>query len=165
LDNWKQLVASQDYELARFEALDVPSAVMSRGRETAAAWDRITRKLRRFVQRLEGTTNRRELIAAVATLPAIRSDIAADEVTRAAGLIRLGGRRCTLNAPIVTPTITLPGTSEPVPAKASTLPFTGTLPATGLNAWWLLLAGAIMTIAGTILRRVGLRSGRARISS
>jgi hypothetical protein len=108
LDSATQTLASSEYRLGRFTGLDVPGALVNRARETAAAWRRIVARLRNYTERLDAVTSQHDLLAAVNMLPAMRTALARDGVTRTAGLTELGGGRCRLDSPIVTPTITLP---------------------------------------------------------
>jgi hypothetical protein len=110
LDSTKQVLVSSEHQLASFTALDVPGVLMTRQRETAAAWDRIVARLRGYAQRLDAASGQRDLLAVVRTLPRTRTALARDRVTRARGLTNLGGGRCRLDQPISTPTITLPRT-------------------------------------------------------
>lgn len=119
LDSTNQVLASSEHRLAGFRGLDVPGALVTRERETAAAWGRMVTLLRGYAQRLDAVTNRRELAAVVKTLPAMRTALARSGVTRDAGLTQLGGGHCELDAPIFTPTITLdqlgPSVTAPSP--------------------------------------------------
>ncbi len=114
LDSTNQVLQPSEQELGQFEGLDVPSEFKSRADETAAAWGRIVKRLAAYAQSLDAVTTRGDLLAAVETLPATRTALADDGVTRAAGLSRLGSARCTLAPPSAIPTITLPGTTRSV---------------------------------------------------
>jgi hypothetical protein len=111
LDSTKQILSRSERDLAGFRGLDVPAALQARERETARAWARIVARLRGYAQRLDAVTNRNDLLTTVRTLPAMRTALAGDGLTLIPGLIKLGGGRCKLNVPIVTPTITLPKTT------------------------------------------------------
>lgn len=108
LDSWNVVLNSSQYELGLFEGLDVPSALDTRERTTAAAWNRIVARLRGFTSQLDAVSGDERLMAVVLTLPAMERANAADVVARTAGLTELGGGRCELNPPANVQTITLP---------------------------------------------------------
>jgi hypothetical protein len=114
LDSTKAILARSEDGLARFEGLQVPGPRATRHRRTDAAWNRIVTQLRGYAHRLDIAAGRRGLLAAVQTLSNLRTSLARDAVVRSAGLIALGGPNCRLDPPIVTPTITLPGTIRTV---------------------------------------------------
>jgi hypothetical protein len=114
LDSTKAILARSEDGLARFEGLDIPSARASRHRTTDAAWSSSLTQLRGYAERLDTVTSRRDLLAAVGTLSRMRTSLARNAVVRAAGLIALGGPNCRLDPPIVTPTLTLPGSTRTV---------------------------------------------------
>jgi serine/threonine protein kinase len=122
LDSTNEILANAEYELARFRGLAVPRALIARERVTAAAWERIVGRLRGYAQGLDAAHSPHDLLATVNTLPAMRTALSHDGVTRSAGLTNLGGGRCTLNPPIVTPTITLRAIVEPAPGPGPSNP-------------------------------------------
>ncbi|MGH2943616.1 MAG: hypothetical protein ACRDLN_12670 [Solirubrobacteraceae bacterium] len=113
LDSQKEILARSEYVLAQFTGLEVPPVLMSRQRETVAAWERIVARLRGYVERLGTANDRPELVRAVRTLPALYTELAEFRVRRASGLSRLGRENCDLDRPISSPTISLPPTGEP----------------------------------------------------
>lgn len=108
LDSTRMVLAGSERELTRFNGLDVPREHTGLARTTAKARDRGVARLRTYAQRLDDATTRAELLAAIHTLSAARMALDRDRLTRSAGLTRLAGGRCILNAAIVTPTLTLP---------------------------------------------------------
>lgn len=114
LDSTKELLARSEDGLGKFEGLDVPGPRRARHRRTDAAWKDIVRDLRRYAEGLDAVRSRGDLLATVQMLPAMRTSLREDNVTRAAGLTQLGGGSCRLDPPSVTKTITLPGTGRRV---------------------------------------------------
>jgi len=108
LDSWNVVLNNSAYELGQFEGLDVPEPLDARERETAAAWNRIVVRLRRFTRQLDSISDDTGLVTVVQTLPGIGEANGADVITRTAGLTDLGGGRCVLSPPVNVPTITLP---------------------------------------------------------
>ncbi len=119
LDAWNKVVARSEHELGRFKGFEVPRELKSRQRVTVAAWQRTIMRQRGYTQRLDAATSRRDLVEANRTLPAMRTSLDRDRITRAAALTRLGGPHCRLNGPIATPTTTLPGTDRSLSPPAS----------------------------------------------
>jgi hypothetical protein len=122
LDSARRGLARSSHQLALFEGLDVPGGLAERHRSTAAAWNRNAERIRGYTDRLDAAGSRRELLAAVAVLHSIRRPLARDGVTLDAGLENLGGGRCRLDPPIVTPTITLPRAAQDVSPPKPTAP-------------------------------------------
>jgi hypothetical protein len=107
LNNANEAVDSSQYRMAQFKGHDVPRGLVAKQRDTAAAWTRVVLRSRAYVEQLEEVTNRRQLLAVVKTLPAMRRALVLDVTVRDTGLMQLGGGYCNLDAPITTPTITL----------------------------------------------------------
>jgi len=122
LDSTRKVLARSERELARFNGLDAPSEQKSLARTTAKAWNRGVARLRAYAQRLDAAASRAELLAAIHTLPAARTALDRDRVTRSVGLTKLASGRCILNAPIVTPTLTLPPVRRSAPVTPSVQP-------------------------------------------
>jgi hypothetical protein len=116
LAGWNRVLARSQHELGVFEGFDVPNGVLTQERATAAAWSRIVTLLENFTQRLDSVGNEAGLVAAVKTLPAMRTALAADGIAQTAGLTDLGGPYCRLNTPSSIPPITLPRLQQPVNA-------------------------------------------------
>jgi hypothetical protein len=108
LDSTRQLVARSEQALIRFRGLDVPAAMASRARETAAAWMRMIARVRRYEGRLDAARNRHELISTVKTLSAMRMALGLDGFNRSTGLTSLGGGQCNLGREVVPPALALP---------------------------------------------------------
>jgi hypothetical protein len=118
LDSTNEILVSSQHRLASFKGLDAPSVLKTREGDTSAAWGRMVARLEVYAQRLDAVTNRRDLLAVVETLPSMRTGLGRDSVTRDAGLTQLGGGHCELDAPTVTPTITLRDLRQPVTSHA-----------------------------------------------
>jgi hypothetical protein len=122
LDSAKEILASSEHRLAGFKGLDAPGGLTARHSQTAAAWGRMVAEWRGYAQRLDTVTHRRDLLAAVRMLSAMRTALSREGVTRDAGLTRLGGGHCELDAPIVTPTITLREPAQLVTSSSEAQP-------------------------------------------
>jgi hypothetical protein len=114
LDSAKETVVSSEHRLADFRGLDVPGELVAREREVSDAWGRMVVRQRGYAERLDASANRRDLLAAAETLPAMRTALAHDRVTPAAGLAKLGGGHCELEPPIVPQVVTLPNLKRSV---------------------------------------------------
>jgi hypothetical protein len=120
LDSSQQIVDRSEYALGEFRGLQAPSTLRAPAHQAVVAWTRIIAALHGYLERLGRTRNRRDLNAAIRTLNAARTKVAAYRVDRASALTRVGGGRCKLNAPITTPTITLAATTPgAIPPDAS----------------------------------------------
>jgi hypothetical protein len=108
LDPVRRTVAHDGHALAVFNGLEPPKALVPVRRDTQLAWNRNLARLRGYALRLDGVGTRAQLLAAIDHLSTLRPLLAADRVKLAAGLERLGGAECDLEAPRVTATFTLP---------------------------------------------------------
>jgi hypothetical protein len=108
LDAVRRTAARDGQTLASFTGLAAPKALSPVRHDTGAAWNRNLARVRAYAQRLDGAGTRAELVAALVHLSTLRPSIAADHVTVAAGLERLGAAECDLQPQKVTPAFTLP---------------------------------------------------------
>ena len=105
LDAVRRTAARDGQTLASFTGLAAPKALASVRHATGTAWNRNLARVRDYALRLDGAGTRAQLVAALVHL---RPSIAADHVTVAAGLERLGAAECDLQPQRVTRTFTLP---------------------------------------------------------
>jgi hypothetical protein len=108
LDAVRRTTAHDGQTLASFTGLAAPKALASVRHDTAAAWNRNLARVRDYALRLDGAGTRAHLVAALVHLSTLRPSIAADHVTVATGLERLGAAECDLQPQKVTRTFTLP---------------------------------------------------------
>jgi hypothetical protein len=108
LDAARRTVARDGQALASFTGLAPPKALASVRRDTQVAWNRNLTRVRDYALRLDSAGTRAQLVAALVYLSTLRPSIAADHVTVAAGLERLGAAECDLQPQRVTRTFTLP---------------------------------------------------------
>lgn len=108
LDAVRRTTARDGQTLASFAGLAAPKALASVRHHTATAWNRNLARARDYALRLDGAATRAQLVAALVHLSTLRPLIAADHVTVAAGLERLGAAECDLQPQKVTRTFTLP---------------------------------------------------------
>ena len=127
LDAARRTIARDGHALAAFTGLAAPDALAPVRHDTGTAWNRNLARVRDYALRLDDAGTRDQLVAALVHLSTVRPSIAADHVTVAAGLERLGAAECDLQPQRVTRTFTLP------PPRAQHEPRThrtGQLPAT-----------------------------------
>jgi hypothetical protein len=108
LDGVRRVGARSGHALASFSALAVPTPLAATSHEAEAAWNRNLARLRGYAARLDRAGTRAELVAAIDHLSGLRPLLAADGLTVASALERLGGANCDLRPPRVTATFTLP---------------------------------------------------------
>ena len=104
LDAARRTIARDGQTLASFTGLAAPKAVASVRHDTAAAWNRNLARVRDYALRLDGAGTRAQLVAVLVHLSTLRPLLAADHVTVAAGLERLGAAECDLQPQRVTRT-------------------------------------------------------------
>ena len=117
LDAVRRTAARDGQTLASFTGLAAPKALASVRHDTGMAWNRNLGRVRGYAQRLDGAGTRAELVAALVHLSALRPLIAADHVTVAAGLERLGAAECDLQPQRVTSAFTLPAPHAEKPRR------------------------------------------------
>ena len=108
LDGVRRSMVRSGHALAAFAALDTPTNLAATRDRTEAAWNRNLARLRDYALRLDRSATRRQLLAALDHLAALRPLLARDGITLTSNLERLGQANCDLRAPIVTATFTLP---------------------------------------------------------
>ena len=108
LDSWNHNLSVQQTQLSTLEGLDVPAGFRASFQTTTTAWALNVTRVRGFTQHLDAASSARDVVAAVRTLPALRTLLAGDAVTTDAGLRKLGGGRCQLQRPADVPVVTLP---------------------------------------------------------
>lgn len=109
LDSVRRSLARSNHQLSTLRGLAVPRPLTAMHRATVATWTGNAERVLSHAQRLDEATTRRQLEAAIRVLAEDRPAIARDGIAIHAGLMRLGGRECRFDAPIVSKTITLPG--------------------------------------------------------
>ena len=108
LDAARRTIARDGHALAAFTGLAAPDALAPVRHDTGTAWNRNLARVRDYALRLDGAGTRAQLVAALVHLSTVRPQIAADHVTVASGLERLGAAECDLQPQRVTRTFTLP---------------------------------------------------------
>ena len=108
LDAARRTIARDGHALAAFTGLAAPDALAPVRHDTGTAWNRNLARVRDYALRLDGAGTRAQLVAALVHLSTVRPQIAADRVTVASGLERLGAAECDLQPQRVTRTFTLP---------------------------------------------------------
>ena len=83
--------------LAALRSLEPPDASRALHASTAQVWDRSLDRSRQFSVRLDASTNRPELLRAIAPLTQARAANQEDAVELVAGLQRLGGSQCSIS--------------------------------------------------------------------
>jgi hypothetical protein len=119
LDAVRRNNASSANDLAQFNGLSNPSALRRRHRSTLAAWTANQDLVIEYQRRLDGAGTTSRLLAAIRYLASIRPKLARNSIDVRAGLVNLGAKKCELDPPIVTDTITLPRlprSGKPTPA-------------------------------------------------
>jgi hypothetical protein len=108
LDAVRRSLARSNHALSTLRGLEVPKRLTTMHRATVATWSGNVERVLSYSQRLDEAATRRQLGAAIKVLADDRPAIARDGITLHAGLLRLGGRECRFDPPIVSKTITLP---------------------------------------------------------
>ena len=108
LDGVRRSLARSNHQLATLRGLEVPKPLTTMHRATVATWSGNVERIMSYSQRLDEAATRRQLGAAIKVLAKDRPAIARDGIALRAGLMRLGGRECRFDAPIVPKTFTLP---------------------------------------------------------
>jgi hypothetical protein len=128
LDGVNRSIARGVDESSHLAGLAVPEELGRSHAATVDAWQRNVDRVRAYAHRLDIAETRRRLEAAVAYLATIRGALSRDGTVLRAGLVRLGGDSCRLNAPIVTKTITLPPVGRRPTAIVAAVPPSVTTP-------------------------------------
>jgi hypothetical protein len=114
LDSVRRSLARSNQQLSTLRGLEAPKSLTAMHRATVATWSGNVERVLSYAQRLDQAGTRRQLRAAINRLAEDRPAIARDGITLHAGMLRLAGRECRFDAPIVSKTITLPA----LPGKA-----------------------------------------------
>jgi hypothetical protein len=107
LESARRSIARSAHDLASLRALKPPRSVLADHRTTEQLWGEDLERLRGYAQRLDTAEDRRDVDAAIALLPAMRTKLSDDGVTIDANLKRLAGGQCQLDLSTVTKPITL----------------------------------------------------------
>lgn len=117
LDATHHELARSIHALGLLDALDPPASLSSAHRATTRAWHANIARIQGYTARLNRTSNRRELEAAIRSLARERPRIERADVRITTGLLRLGETSCHLDTAVPSRTVTLPALA---PRKAGT---------------------------------------------
>lgn len=99
--------------------MQAPRASTAAHRAAVVRWRRNLDRVLAYIERLDRTSSRKDLEAAVDRLSLDRSALARDSQRINEGLERLGADNCDLDPPVVNKSIKLPAAPTPRPSKPS----------------------------------------------
>jgi hypothetical protein len=129
LDAARRSAARSSHTLSEFAGMEAPRVSAAVHKAAVVRWRRNQDRVLAYVERLDRTSNRKGLEAAVDRLSRERSALARDSQRVNEGLERLGADSCDLDPPVVTKAITLPAAPTPRPSKPAAGGSTGAVAA------------------------------------
>jgi hypothetical protein len=117
LDAARRSAARSSHTLSEFAGMEAPRASAAVHRAAVVRWRRNLDRVLAYIERLDRTSNRKGLEAAVDRLSRDRSALARDSQRINEGLERVGADSCDLDPPVVNKSIKLPAAPTPRRSK------------------------------------------------